>query len=112
MGMRTQLSEDGGGLSGGQRQRILIARALAHSPRILLMDEATSALDNRTQSVVTAGIERLGVTRVVVAHRLSTVRRADRIHVLEAGRIVESGSYDELMALRGRFDALAARQRA
>jgi NHLM bacteriocin system ABC transporter ATP-binding protein len=110
MGMHTLLSEDGAGLSGGQRQRLLIARALVRNPRLLLMDEATSALDNRTQSAVTSGLERLGVTRVVVAHRLSTVRRADRIYVLEGGRIVESGSYAELMALKGRFFALAARQ--
>ena len=112
MGMHTQMSEDGAGLSGGQRQRVLIARALVHNPRLLLMEEATSALDNRTQGAVTSNLERLGVTRVVVAHRLSTVRRADRIYVLENGRIVESGSYSELMARRGRFLALAAPQSA
>jgi ATP-binding cassette subfamily C protein len=87
MGIHTQLSEDGTGLSGGQRQRLLIARALVHNPRLLFLDEATSALDSRTQAVVTSGLEQLGVTRIVIAHRLSTVRHADRICVLEvAGR--------------------------
>ena len=110
MGMHTVLPEGGGGLSGGQKQRLLIARALAQKPRILLFDEATSALDNRTQAQVQASLKKLSVTRVVIAHRLSTVQDADRIFVMDAGRIVESGRYDELMALNGAFAALARRQ--
>ena len=107
MGMQTPVPENGMGLSGGQRQRILLARALVSAPRILLLDEATSALDNRTQGRVAAGLERLGITRIVIAHRLSTIRHADRIFVLESGRIVESGTYEELCARGGRFRELA-----
>ena len=110
MGMHTVLPEGGGGLSGGQKQRLLIARALARKPRILLFDEATSALDNRTQEVVQTSLKSLSVTRVVIAHRLSTVQNADRIHVMKAGRIVESGRYDSLMERDGVFAALARRQ--
>jgi NHLM bacteriocin system ABC transporter ATP-binding protein len=110
MGMHTIVMEGGAGLSGGQRQRLLIARAIVAKPRILLFDEATSALDNRTQAVVTESLDRLNTTRIVIAHRLSTVIRADQIHVVEAGRIVESGRYDELMAKGGAFAALASRQ--
>jgi NHLM bacteriocin system ABC transporter ATP-binding protein len=110
MGLHTPLTEGAGVLSGGQRQRILIARAIASRPRILFLDEATSALDNRTQAVVSETFERLSVTRVVVAHRLSTVRRADRILYLEGGRFAETGTFDELMALQGRFAAFACRQ--
>jgi len=110
MGMYTMLSEGGGTLSGGQRQRLLIARALARRPRLLLLDEATSALDNQTQSVVAAAVAGLGLTRVVVAHRLATIIAADRILVLDRGRLVQSGSYAELMALPGLFQDLAQRQ--
>ena len=110
MGMRTVLSEGGGGLSTGQKQRLLIARALARRPRILLLDEATSALDNRAQAIVQASLERLNVTRVVIAHRLSTIRNVDRIYVLEAGRIVESGDYEQLMERDGVFASLSRRQ--
>ncbi len=85
MGLHTVVSEGGSNLSGGQRQRLLIARALALRPRILLFDEATSALDNRTQAIVSASLEQLKITRIVVAHRLSTIRRADRIYVLDGG---------------------------
>ena len=91
MNMRTVVSSEGAGLSAGQRQRLLIARAFARRPRILLFDEATSALDNRSQAVVQASLKRLSATRVVIAHRLSSIRDVDRIYVLEAGRIVESG---------------------
>jgi ABC-type bacteriocin/lantibiotic exporter with double-glycine peptidase domain len=112
MGMHTLVSVGGANLSGGQRQRLLIARALAMHPRILLLDEATSALDNRTQEQISAGLERLRITRLVIAHRLSTVRRADRILVLERGRVVQSGSFEELARAPGRFAALMRRQLA
>jgi ATP-binding cassette subfamily C protein len=112
MGMHTIVSDGGGTLSGGQRQRLLIARAVVGRPRILLMDEATSALDNRTQAIVSQSLDRLRATRVVIAHRLSTILHADRIHVLVAGEIVETGTYDELMALDGVFAAMARRQLA
>jgi ATP-binding cassette subfamily C protein len=110
MGIHTPLTEGAPTLSGGQRQRILIARALVNRPAILVFDEATSALDNRTQAAVTQSLERLRVTRLIIAHRLSTVRAADRIHVMLEGRIAESGRYDELIALNGRFASFARRQ--
>ena len=112
MGLQTMIHEGGGGLSGGQRQRLLIARALARKPRILLLDEATSALDNHTQSVVQDSLRKLNITRIVIAHRLSTVRDVDRIYVLDQGRIAESGRYDELIARGGVFAELAKRQLA
>ncbi|WP_053080394.1 NHLP bacteriocin export ABC transporter permease/ATPase subunit [Methylobacterium variabile] len=112
MRMHTYVGEDGGLLSGGQRQRLLIARAVVRRPRILLFDEATSALDNRTQQIVSEGLEQLDATRLVVAHRLSTVQKADRIYVLDAGRVVEQGSYRELLERGGLFAALALRQLA
>ena len=110
MGMHTVVSEGGAGLSGGQRQRLLIARAIVHKPRVILFDEATSALDNRTQAIVSQSLKALNATRVVIAHRLSTVMRADRIHVLDKGSLVESGPYDELMARGGLFTQMAKRQ--
>jgi ABC-type bacteriocin/lantibiotic exporter with double-glycine peptidase domain len=110
MGLHTVLSEGASTLSGGQRQRLLIARAIVTRPRILFLDEATSALDNRSQEIVTESLHRLNATRIVIAHRLSTIRNADRIVVMEAGRIVESGTYEELMATEGVFAALARRQ--
>ena len=91
MGMHTIVQAGGGGLSGGQRQRILIARALVGKPRLLLFDEATSALDNRTQAIVSESLKTLHATRIVIAHRLSTILGADRIFVLDQGRIVQSG---------------------
>ncbi len=110
MGMHTIVSEGGGNLSGGQRQRLLIARALVLKPRILIFDEATSALDNRTQGIVTESLEKLGVTRVVIAHRLSTIRHANRIYVLQAGKVLQSGSFAELAVQEGLFASLIARQ--
>jgi NHLM bacteriocin system ABC transporter ATP-binding protein len=112
MEMHTVVSEGGGNLSGGQRQRLLIARALALKPRILLFDEATSALDNRTQAIVSESLDQLQVTRIVVAHRLSTIRNADRIYVLQAGRILQQGNFAELVNQEGLFAQLMARQAA
>jgi ATP-binding cassette subfamily C protein len=110
MGVYSVLPEGGSTLSGGQRQRLMLARAVAARPRLLLLDEATSALDNRSQAIVTASMEALKITRVVIAHRLSTIVSADRIYVLDAGRVVQRGTYAELMAQDGLFRRLASRQ--
>lgn len=110
MGMHTVISEGGATFSGGQRQRMLIARALAQRPRMLYLDEATSALDNRTQAVVSESLGRLQATRMVIAHRLSTVIDADRIYVLAAGEVVQEGTYESLMATEGVFRDLVVRQ--
>ena len=110
MGMHTRLSDSASILSGGQRQRVVIARALVRKPRIVIFDEATSALDNHTQAIVNETLAKLNLTRIVIAHRLSTVRQVDRILVLKQGRIVETGSYDELLARDGAFSELAKRQ--
>jgi ABC-type bacteriocin/lantibiotic exporter with double-glycine peptidase domain len=110
MGMHTVVSEGGSNLSGGQRQRLLIARALVLRPKILLFDEATSALDSRTQQIVTESVQRLKATRVVVAHRLSTIRQADRIYVIEAGRVVQQGSFEDLACQPGLFAQLTKPQ--
>lgn len=110
MGIHTIISEGGGNLSGGQRQRLFIARALVHKPQILLFDEATSALDNQTQAIITHSLEQLGLTRVVIAHRLSTIRQAHKIYVLQAGKIVQQGSFKELTAVDGLFADLMVRQ--
>ncbi|MBQ6803893.1 MAG: NHLP bacteriocin export ABC transporter permease/ATPase subunit [Clostridia bacterium] len=111
MGMHTIISEGSGGISGGQRQRLMIARAIAPKPKILMFDEATSALDNITQKTVSESLEKLKCTRIVIAHRLSTIRACDRIIYLEKGKIVEDGTYDELIALNGKFAELVERQR-
>jgi NHLM bacteriocin system ABC transporter ATP-binding protein len=110
MGMRTMISEGSGGLSGGQKQRVMIARAIASKPNILMFDEATSALDNITQKQVSESLSALRSTRIIVAHRLSTIRDADRIVVLENGSIAEDGSYDELIEHDGLFAELVRRQ--
>ena len=110
MGMHTVVSEGGGGLSGGQRQRLMIARAIVARPRILLFDEATSALDNQTQLIVSQSLERLKATRIVIAHRLSTIVNADRIFVLDGGKVAEAGTYEELLRRDGLFAKLAKRQ--
>ena len=111
MGMETFIGEGAATLSGGQRQRLMIARAVARRPEILIFDEATSALDNETQAMVSGRIAALRCTRIVVAHRLSTIIGADRIHVLDKGKVVESGSYRELTEHDGLFSQLARRQR-
>ena len=110
MGLHTMVAEGGGNLSGGQRQRLAIARALVRQPALLILDEATSALDNRSQAEVSRQLRPLGLTRLVIAHRLSTIRLADRIVVLEAGRIVEEGSFEALAAAGGPFACLMRRQ--
>ncbi len=112
MGMHTMVSEDGGTLSGGQRQRLLIARAIISRPKIIYFDEATSALDNKTQKIVSESLAGLGATRVVIAHRLSTIANCNKIFVLDKGRIVEQGSYQELFDQGGLFTQLVKRQLA
>ncbi len=112
MGMHTMVSEGGSNLSGGQRQRILIARALVQKPAVLILDEATSALDNRTQRSVTESLGQLRTTRIIVAHRLSTIRNADRIYVIDAGRVVQHGTFQELSANAGPFHELVKKQMA
>ena len=111
MGMFTMVAEGSGGISGGQRQRLLIARAVAAKPKILLFDEATSALDNITQKKVSDALEKLKCTRIVVAHRLSTIRHCSRIIVLDKGKIIEDGTYDQLVEKKGFFAELVERQR-
>lgn len=111
MGMQTIVAEGGGGISGGQRQRIMIARAICGNRRILMFDEATSALDNVAQKHVSDSLESLHCTRVVIAHRLSTVRHCDRILVVDDGHIAEEGTYEELIARGGLFAELVENQR-
>ena len=111
MGMHTIISEGSGGISGGQRQRLMIARAVAPKPNILMFDEATSALDNITQKKVSDALNGLKCTRIVIAHRLSTIRHCDRIIVLEGGKIIEDGTYEDLLARGGFFAELVERQR-
>lgn len=110
MAYDTLLGDGGSSLSGGQMQRIALARALVRRPAILLLDEASSNLDAEAEGRIQGSLERLAATRIVIAHRLSTVRRADQILVMEAARVIERGSHDELMALGGRYSALASAQ--
>lgn len=110
MGMHTVIPAGGDVLSGGQKQRLIIARAMVKKPEILFFDEATSALDNKTQAEVSKNLANLDVTRIVIAHRLSTIKGADVIYVMDRGRVVQQGSYDELMTQDGIFAELAARQ--
>ncbi|HEX2576094.1 MAG TPA: ABC transporter ATP-binding protein [Aquihabitans sp.] len=107
-GYDTVVGERGQKLSGGQRQRLTIARAILRDPPILVLDEATSAVDNETEAAIQRSMEEVsaGRTTIVIAHRLSTVRRADRIHVMEAGRVVEAGSHEELVERGGLYAAL------
>ncbi len=111
MGIYTLISEGQGGVSGGQKQRLMIARAIAPKPKLLIFDEATSALDNKTQKQVSESLDAMGCTRIVVAHRLSTIRHCDRILVLDGGHIIEDGNYEELIEKGGYFADLVARQR-
>lgn len=111
MEMNTLIYEGQGGISGGQKQRLMIARALAPKPKILIFDEATSALDNITQKNVSNAIDSLKCTRIIIAHRLSTIQHADRILYLDNGKIIEEGSYDELISKNGYFAKLVERQR-
>jgi len=111
MGMHTVISEGRGGLSGGQKQRLMIARAVAPKPKILMFDESTSALDNLTQKKVSESLNALKCTRIVIAHRLSTIQQCDRILVLDKGKIIEDGNYEELIQKEGFFAELVARQR-
>ena len=89
----------------------MIARAVAPKPKVLMFDEATSALDNKTQKKVSEALDRMRCTRIVIAHRLSTIKQCDRILVLDGGRIVEDGTYEALVAKKGFFADLVARQR-
>ncbi len=109
MKFNTILSSEADVVSGGQKQRIVLARALMNNPKILFLDEATSAMDNVTQQVVKENLDALGITRIVVAHRLSTVKDCDRILVMEKGRIAEEGSFEELMKMDGLFAKMARR---
>ncbi len=111
MGMDTMISEGSGGISGGQRQRLMIARAIAPKPKVLMFDEATSALDNITQKKIAESLDSLKCTRIVIAHRLSTIKQCDRIIVLDKGKIIEDGKYEELIEKNGFFAELVARQR-
>ncbi len=112
MGYETPLGDGGAGLSGGQRQRLAVARALLRAPRVLLLDEATSSLDARTEQSVLSELAQWRCTRVIAAHRLSTVRHADHIVVLDAGQIVQQGSFTQLAQQPGPFRRLFGRQLA
>lgn len=111
MGMFTLISEGQGGISGGQKQRLMIARAIAPKPKILMFDEATSALDNITRKKVSESLDSLNCTRIVIAHRLSTIKNCSRIIVMDGGRIIEDGTYDELIKENGYFVELVERQK-
>ena len=111
MGIHTHVSEGAATLSAGQRQRLHIARALVRRPAILMLDEAASALDNPAQKRIMDHIARLRATRLVIAHRLSSIRAADRIYVMQEGAIVQQGTFLELVAQPGLFQEMARRQK-
>ncbi len=110
MGMHTIITEGSGSVSGGQKQRLMIARAIAPKPKILIFDESTSALDNITQKHVADALAGLKCTRIVIAHRLSTIKDCDRIYVLDGGKVIEEGRFDELYDKKGYFHELVSRQ--
>jgi ATP-binding cassette subfamily C protein len=110
MGMRTMVGDNAVTFSGGQRQRLVLAAAIARNPRLVILDEATSALDSVTQATVSESFDRLQVTRVVVAHRLGTIRNADRVIVLDAGRVVQEGTFEGLSGVPGIFQNMVRRQ--
>ena len=112
MGIHTPVSQENCTLSGGERQRVLIARAVISKPSVLIFDEATSALDNITQTRITESINKLNCTKIIVAHRLSTIEQCDRILVMDKGVIVQEGTYDELKNINGQFKQLMKRQNA
>ena len=111
MGMQTFISEGQGGISGGQKQRLMIARALAPKPKVLFFDEATSALDNLTQKKISDALDKLNCTRIIIAHRLSTIKNCDKILVLDQGKIIEEGTYEQLIKNKGFFYELVEKQR-
>lgn len=110
MRMHTTIQDGGLSLSGGQRQRLLIARAIVSNPGIHIFDEATSSLDNITQQKITDALESLHCTRIVVAHRLSTLQKCDRILVIENEKIAEEGTYSDLIQKNGIFKTLVEGQ--
>jgi ABC-type bacteriocin/lantibiotic exporter with double-glycine peptidase domain len=110
MGYETLLADGGQSLSGGQRQRIALARALVPEPAILILDEATSALDSETERKVIRNLEQLRCTRIVLAHRLSTIVNADLILVMEGGEVVESGTHQDLLARGQHYSRLVSAQ--
>lgn len=109
-GMKTPLADGATTLSGGQRQRLMIARALVRKPRVMVFDEATSALDNESQQIVGASLAAMDISRIVIAHRVASIRSAKRIYVVNDGEVVEAGNWDELIALKGAFAELVKRQ--
>lgn len=111
MGLHTYLPTDGGTLSGGQKQRLLLVRALIGEPAVLILDEATSTLDNQTQRIITKNIDQLKITRIVVAQRLSTIQHADRIYVIDQGKVVQTGTFEELANVSGIFQDMYVRQK-
>jgi ATP-binding cassette subfamily B protein len=110
LGYETPLVDGGASLSGGQQQRLALARALVHRPSILLLDEATSDLDAVTERQVHANLSALGCTRIVVAHRMTTIANADIILAMEGGRVVQRGTHDQLRAVPGIYQDLVTAQ--